>query len=274
MAKTDESFLIPACLSLKANTHLPWCFPVSSFCKYQWTNPQRNRPLSLCRLGRKGLETLLITPLIYSETAHFRLLTKICFRIHRCVTRHGCAFVIRYFVLLLHAAVLWQEILHMVTDLRRSRWKRVKKRAGRRMQHWFCTRRHPPVYLQHMHIPHSCRGAATVQLSSQGGRTSHTMSLEASGRVNALPTGCRRISFFFKLTVVILVDRHGGRLQNADFVPLMDPKCDFFWLCVRNLREGQKSAPRETTRGRKMCRVKALPCPGRWWVNLFLTGLC
>lgn len=154
--------------------------------------------------------------------------------------------------------------------LRPSRWKRVEKLAGRRMQRWFCTRRHPPVYLQHMHIPHSCRGAATVQLSSQGGRTSHTTSLEAGGKVT-FTRGERSayamqedfFFFFFKLTVVILVDRHGGRLQNAGFEPLMDPKCDFFWLCMRNLQEGQKSAPRETTQGRKMCRVNALPCPGR-----------
>lgn len=40
----------------------------------------------------------------------------------------------------------------------------------------------PPVYLRHMHIPLSCRDAAAVQLSSPGGRTSHTVSLEAGRR--------------------------------------------------------------------------------------------
>lgn len=32
-----------------------------------------------------------------------------------------------------------------------------------------------------------------------------------------------------KLTVVILVDGHGGGLQDTDWDLLVDPKRDFFW---------------------------------------------
>lgn len=58
----------------------------------------------------------------------------------------------------------------------------------------------PPVYLQRMHIPLSCRDAAAVQLSSLGGRTSHTVSLEAGRRagLHAANAGMDVGGFHFK----------------------------------------------------------------------------
>lgn len=39
-----------------------------------------------------------------------------------------------------------------------------------------------------------------------------------------------------KRTVIVFIDGHSGWLNSVLFEYLMDPKCDFFWLLVRNLR--------------------------------------
>lgn len=63
-----------------------------------------------------------------------------------------------------------------------------------------------------------------------------------------------------QLTVVILVDGHGGWLQDTDFESLMDPERDFIRFFVRNLQEGQiMSAGGVKAEG----SVSVLPCPGR-----------
>lgn len=68
-------------------------------------------------------------------------------------------------------------------------------------------------------------------------------------RTRASPGGWGRLS---KLTFVILIDGHGGWLQDATSVPLIHPKCDLFWFFVRNLQERPKTSPRETGQGSKL----------------------
>lgn len=61
---------LPARLGLMFNTHLPWCFLVSSLCKYQWTNPRKNLPLALCRLKTNKLETFCSLLCRYTQKQH------------------------------------------------------------------------------------------------------------------------------------------------------------------------------------------------------------
>lgn len=109
---------------------------------------------------------------------------------------------------------------------RRRRSKRAEKLRGEE-----AALVKPPVYLQHMYIPRSCRVAAAVQLSSLGGRTPHTVSLEAGRRAGLHVENAGKDVGGFHLTtpVVILVDGHGGGLQDTDWDLLVDPKRDFFW---------------------------------------------
>lgn len=55
----------------------------------------------------------------------------------------------------------------------------------------------------------------------------------------------------FKLTVVILIDGHGGWLQDTNFEPLMDPKCDLFWFFVRNLQGRTKDITKRNQAGKQ-----------------------